>query len=194
MLVEHLHKKTTPSVCFRDEKRKSYLTNTGHVTWRWLDRWSKPLQHSSKELPSQSPEICPFHRRWSNETPPSPSAHVWPTNAKGHSLPLVSYWDFEQCWPRRRRLMHGQVLLYRLWFHIGVQGDLQTSPWGHNFPSGHFWPIFVNGGDPGKVAEGAQMTQDLSHLRKKTPPNRVLSDINDLIIMGLFPSHPAWWL
>lgn len=40
-------------------KRKSYLTNTGHVTWRWLDRWSKPLQHSSKELPSQSPEICP---------------------------------------------------------------------------------------------------------------------------------------
>lgn len=59
MLVKHLHKKTTPSVCFRDEKRKSYLTNTSHVTWWWLDRWSKPLQHSSKELPSQSPEICP---------------------------------------------------------------------------------------------------------------------------------------
>lgn len=55
--MKHLHKKTTPSLCFRDEERRSYLTNAGHDTWQWLDRSSKPLQHCSKELPPRTPEI-----------------------------------------------------------------------------------------------------------------------------------------
>lgn len=58
----------------------------------------------------------------------------------------------------------------------GVQGNLQTSPWGHSFPSGNLWPAFVNGGDPVRVAQGAQMSQDSCHLRKEASPNRVLSN------------------
>lgn len=56
----------------------------------------------------------------------------------------------------------------------GVQGDLQTSPWGHNFPSGNIWPTFVKGADQVRVAQGAQMSQDSWHLRKEASPNRVL--------------------
>lgn len=175
MLMKHLHEKTTLSLCSQDEKSRNHLTNVGHDTWRWLDRSLKPLQHSSKELPSQTPETWP---------------HFIAGGAMKHHLHLQHMCDPQMqnatAWSAIETSCNveregGTLCMVERYcsiicFHLTHTRRPVNLTLGHNLFSGNICPTFVNGADQVWVAQGAQMSHNSWHLRQEASPNKVLSN------------------